>query len=68
MGKFRDERYGRTLAEKRVKILQMAVDAVKLARAVRRTTSSSMPKMRGAPSSHICSRWSRPSLTRAPPW
>jgi 2-isopropylmalate synthase len=32
MGKFQDERYGRTLAEKRVKILQMAVDAVKLAR------------------------------------
>lgn len=32
MGKFRDERYGRTLAEKRVKMLEMAVDAVKLAR------------------------------------
>jgi len=31
-GKFQDERYGRTLAEKKVKILQMAVDAVKLAR------------------------------------
>ncbi len=32
MGKFRDERYGRTLAEKRVKILSLAADAVKLAR------------------------------------
>ena len=32
MGKFRDERYGRTLEEKREKILQMGVDAVKLAR------------------------------------
>jgi 2-isopropylmalate synthase len=32
MGKFQDERYGRTLGEKRIKILQMAVDAVKLAR------------------------------------
>jgi 2-isopropylmalate synthase len=32
MGKFRDERYGKTLAEKRATILQMAVDAVKLAR------------------------------------
>ena len=32
MGKFRDERYGKTLGEKKVKILQMAVDAVKLAR------------------------------------
>jgi len=32
MGKFQDERYGTTLAEKKVKILQMAVDSVKLAR------------------------------------
>jgi 2-isopropylmalate synthase len=32
MGKFQDERYGRTLAEKRAKILRMAIDAVKLAR------------------------------------
>jgi len=32
LGKFRDERYGRNLEEKKVKILQMAVDAVKLAR------------------------------------
>jgi 2-isopropylmalate synthase len=32
MGKFRDERYGKTLGEKRVTILRMAVDAVKLAR------------------------------------
>ncbi|PWU11521.1 MAG: 2-isopropylmalate synthase [Terriglobia bacterium] len=32
LGKFQDERYGRTLAEKKVKILQMAVDAVRLAR------------------------------------
>jgi 2-isopropylmalate synthase len=32
MGKFRDERYGTTLAQKKVKILQMAIDAVKLAR------------------------------------
>jgi 2-isopropylmalate synthase len=32
MGKFRDARYGTTLAEKRVKILQMGVDAVKLAK------------------------------------
>jgi 2-isopropylmalate synthase len=31
-GKFQDERYGRTLGEKKVKILQMAVDAVKRAR------------------------------------
>jgi 2-isopropylmalate synthase len=31
-GKFQDERYGRTLGEKKVKILQMAVDSVKLAR------------------------------------
>jgi len=31
-GKFRDERYGTTLAQKKVTILQMAVDAVKLAR------------------------------------
>jgi 2-isopropylmalate synthase len=31
-GKFRDERYGTTLAEKKRKILEMAVDAVKLAR------------------------------------
>src|SRR6185369_6712333 len=32
MGKFRDDRYGKTLAEKRAFILQMAIDAVKLAR------------------------------------
>jgi 2-isopropylmalate synthase len=32
MGKFQDTRYGETLAEKRVKILQMAVDAVRLAK------------------------------------
>src|SRR5882724_6405079 len=32
MGKFRDDRYGRTLDEKRVTILKLAVDAVKLAR------------------------------------
>ena len=31
-GKFQDERYGKTLAQKRVKILKMAADAVKLAR------------------------------------
>jgi 2-isopropylmalate synthase len=31
-GKFQDERYGKTLAQKKVKILKMAVDAVKLAR------------------------------------
>jgi len=31
-GKFRDDRYGKTLAEKKATILQMAVDAVKLAR------------------------------------
>ncbi len=30
--KFNDERYGKTLAQKKVKILKMAVDAVKLAR------------------------------------
>ena len=32
MGKFRDDRYGRTLAEKRVTILRLAVDAVRLAK------------------------------------
>ncbi|HTS28533.1 MAG TPA: 2-isopropylmalate synthase [Bryobacteraceae bacterium] len=32
LGKFQDERYGNTLAQKRVTILQMAIDAVKLAR------------------------------------
>jgi 2-isopropylmalate synthase len=32
MGKFRDDRYGRTLAEKKVNILRMAVDAVRLAK------------------------------------
>jgi len=32
MGKFRDERYGKSLGEKKVKILQMAIDAVKMAR------------------------------------
>ncbi len=32
MGKFRDERYGNTLAEKKGTLLAMAVDAVKLAR------------------------------------
>ena len=32
MGKFRDERYGLTLGDKEITILQMAVDAVKLAR------------------------------------
>src|ERR1035438_10548094 len=31
-GKFRDEKYGKTLAEKKRNILQMAVDAVTLAR------------------------------------
>jgi 2-isopropylmalate synthase len=31
-GKFQDERYGKTLADKKGKILEMAVDAVKLAR------------------------------------
>ena len=31
-GKFQDERYGKTLAQKKVKILQMAIAAVKLAR------------------------------------
>lgn len=32
LGKFRDEKYGRTLAEKRATILEMAVSAVKLAK------------------------------------
>jgi len=32
LGKFRDERYGRTLAEKRTNILRMAVEAVQLAK------------------------------------
>src|SRR4029079_16046200 len=32
MGKFKDDRYGTTLAQKRATILQMAIDAVKLAR------------------------------------
>ena len=32
MGKFRDDRYGRTLAEKRVTILNLAVEAVRLAK------------------------------------
>src|SRR5271166_1301511 len=32
LGKFRDERYGTTLGEKKVTILQMAVDSVRLAR------------------------------------
>jgi 2-isopropylmalate synthase len=32
LGKFRDERYGRTLAEKRQTILRMAVEAVQLAK------------------------------------
>jgi 2-isopropylmalate synthase len=32
MGKFRDEKYGRTLEEKKVNIVRMAVDSVKLAR------------------------------------
>jgi 2-isopropylmalate synthase len=32
MGKFRDDRYGVTLAEKRITILKMATDSVKLAR------------------------------------
>jgi 2-isopropylmalate synthase len=32
MGKFRDDKYGRTLAEKRITILNMAVEAVKLAK------------------------------------
>ena len=32
MGKFRDERYGITLEEKRARILEMAADAVKLAK------------------------------------
>jgi 2-isopropylmalate synthase len=31
-GKFRDDRYGKTLGEKKIKMLEMAVDAVKLAR------------------------------------
>ncbi|MEK7406287.1 MAG: 2-isopropylmalate synthase [Acidobacteriota bacterium] len=31
-GKFRDDKYGRTLGEKKVKLVKMAVDAVKLAR------------------------------------
>jgi 2-isopropylmalate synthase len=31
-GKFRDEKYGATLGEKKVKLMQMAIDAVKLAR------------------------------------
>ena len=32
LGKFRDDKYGRTLAEKRITILKMAVEAVKLAK------------------------------------
>lgn len=32
MGKFRDDRYGKTLEEKRAKMIRMAVDAVKRAR------------------------------------
>ncbi len=32
MGKFRDEKYGKTLGEKKVKMMQMAVEAVKRAR------------------------------------
>ena len=35
MGKFRDDRYGKTLGEKKAKMLQMAVDAVKRARELR---------------------------------
>jgi len=32
MGKFRDEKYGATLAEKKAKLVRMAIDAVKLAK------------------------------------
>ena len=32
MGKFRDDKYGRTLAEKKIAILKMAVESVKLAK------------------------------------
>jgi 2-isopropylmalate synthase len=32
LGKFRDERYGRTLGQKKARILQMAIDAVRLAK------------------------------------
>jgi 2-isopropylmalate synthase len=32
MGKFRDEKYGRTIGEKKVTMIRMAIDAVKLAR------------------------------------
>src|ERR1039458_1557327 len=32
LGKFRDEKYGRTLGEKKVKMIRMAVDAVKRGR------------------------------------
>ncbi|MGQ9633207.1 MAG: 2-isopropylmalate synthase [Bryobacteraceae bacterium] len=32
LGKFRDDKYGKTLAEKKLKLLKMAVSAVKLAR------------------------------------
>ncbi len=31
-GKFRDEKYGKTIAEKRVKLIKMAVEAVKMAK------------------------------------
>src|ERR1035437_862827 len=34
LGKFRDEKYGRDLTEKRARILEMGVDAVKLAREI----------------------------------
>jgi len=32
LGKFRDEKYGKTLAEKRARLIKMAVDAVKMAK------------------------------------
>lgn len=40
MGKFRDERYGKTLGEKKVKMVKMAIDSVKRARSYARANAS----------------------------
>ena len=56
MEEIRDERYGSTLGEKKITILRMAVDAVRLAKTFVDDVQFFTPKTQGAPIRRTCSR------------
>src|SRR5579863_1108773 len=67
LGKFRDEKYGKTLAEKRAKMTRMAVDAVKRARSYADDVEFYAEDSGRAESPTYTKSSRRPSMP-APPW